>query len=523
VTTPFERIGRRAFVRRALGTGLGSLVAARTPAIIRAQASRPATDQGVACGAMGGGRALIWSRSDRPARLFVEYSTTDAFTDVRQVRGPAALPVSDFTARAMLTGLPDGQRIFYRVRFQDLSDLRAWSEPVTGSFVTPESKPTRDLKIAWSADTVGQGWGINADFGGMRLYETMLRAGPDVFIHCGDTIYADAPLRPEVPLDDGSVWRNVVTEAKSSVAQSLDDYRGNYLYNLQDAHMRRFNSAVGQVVLWDDHEVRDNWYETRDLSKDARYQEKSMALLAARARQAFFEFNPLPVDGVELERHYRTVPCGPLAEIFVLDLRSYRGPNSGNLQTTLTDESRLLGTAQVEWLQRSLRASKAVWKIIACSMPIGLVVPDGPSNFEAIANGDPGVPRGREQELAVVLKFIHDQRIRNVVWVTGDVHYCAAHHYDPARARFTEFDPFWEFVAGPLHAGTFGPNPLDPTFGPEVRFMGIPQGMKPNRPPSAGLQFFGMITVNAKTRAMTVTLHDLSGRAIYRVELPPES
>ena len=87
--------------------------------------------------------------------------------------------------------------------------------------------------------------------------------------------------------------------------------------------------------------------------------------------------------------------------------------------------------------------------------------------------------------------------IRNVVWITGDVHYCAAHHYDPARARFTDFDPFWEFVAGPLHAGTFGPNALDATFGPEVRFIGIPPGMKPNRPPCDGLQFFGTLRVDA--------------------------
>ena len=52
------------------------------------------------------------------------------------------------------------------------------------------------------------------------------------------------------------------------------------------------------------------------------------------------------------------------------------------------------------------------------------------------------------------------------------MHYCAAHHYDPARAKGVDFDPFWEFVAGPAHAGTFAPPPLDATFGPEVRYSG---------------------------------------------------
>ena len=77
-----------------------------------------------------------------------------------------------------------------------------------------------------------------------------------------------------------------------------------------------------------------------------------------------------------------------------------------------------------------------------------------------------GRPLGRELEFAELFRFIRDQGIRNVVWLTADVHYTAAHRYDPNRAQFQEFAPFWEFVSGPLNAGTFGPNPLDATFGP---------------------------------------------------------
>ena len=88
---------------------------------------------------------------------------------------------SDFTARTVLTDLPAGQRIFYRVPFQDLADLRAERAARSGSFVTaPTAAAPRDVTIAWSADTVGQGWGINPDWGGLRLYETMRTraAGP---------------------------------------------------------------------------------------------------------------------------------------------------------------------------------------------------------------------------------------------------------------------------------------------------------------------------------------------------------
>jgi alkaline phosphatase D len=153
-------------------------------------------------------------------------------------------------------------------------------------------------------------------------------------------------------------------------------------------------------------------------------------------------------------------------------------------------------------------------------MPIGVVVPDRPSFFDAVANDDDGPPSGRELEIAELLRFIRDRRIRNVVWITADVHYCAAHQYDPSRAKFVEFDPFWEFVAGPLNAGTFAPGTLDPTFGPEAKFTGTTAETKPNRPPSDGLQFFGTLTADARTRALTARLYDLAGKVLYRVELP---
>ena len=492
---------------------------AAVPAFSIIQRNRPSLPYGISAGDAGAGRAVIWSRSDRAARMFVEYATTERFANPLRVRGPAAIESSDFTSRVVLTGLPPGQRVFYRVQYEDLSELGNLSEPVTGSFSTAGAG--RDLTVAWSADTVGQGWGINRDWGGLKLYETMRRAQPDVFVNVGDTIYADGPLLPEVKLDDGTIWRNVVTEAKSKVAQSLDDYRGCYQYNLTDEHMRRFVADVPQVVMWDDHEVRDNWYWERRNDTDTRYTEKSVAVLAARARQAFFEYNPLPQLADDPERIYRTIPMGPLVEIFALDMRTHKGANSSNRQTAIDAASAVFGAAQLAWLKAALKNSRATWKIVAADLPLGLIVGDGRDRYEAVANRDAGAPLGRELEVADLLRYLKQQRIRNVVWITADVHYCAAHEYHPARAAFTDFDPFWEFVAGPLHAGTFGPGELDKTFGPEAKFVGIPAGMKANRPPSDGFQFFGTLTANARTRALTVKLHNLAGQVLYTNELAP--
>ena len=80
---------------------------------------------------------------------------------------------------------------------------------------------------------------------------------------------------------------------------------------------------------------------------------------------------------------------------------------------------------------------------------------------------------------------------------------------------------FWEFVSGPLHAGTFGPNPLDPTFGPELRFIKAPPPGEGNLPPSAGYQFFGQIQI-AASGILSVTLRDREDRALWSIDLPPD-
>src|SRR5205085_1550498 len=107
------------------------------------------------------------------------------------------------------------------------------------------------------------------------------------------------------------------------------------------------------------------------------------------------------------------------------------------------------------------------WKIVANDQPIGVLVGDD-GKIEAWANGAPEAPVGRELELAAILAGLRQRGVKNTAWITADVHYAASHHFDPARAKL-DFDPFYEFIAGPIHAGTFGPEVLDTMFGAEVK------------------------------------------------------
>jgi alkaline phosphatase D len=325
-----------------------------------------------------------------------------------------------------------------------------------------------------------------------------------------------------VKLADGRIWKNVTLPEKAKVAETLDEYRAAHKYNFTDDNVRAFNAEVPIFVQWDDHEVTNNWSLSKDLP--AAYKVRDISLLAARAGRAFHEMYPIRESINEPGRVYRQISYGPHLDVFVLDERSYRGGNGANLETDYGPASHFLGPEQMAWLKRGLLNSRATWKVIASDMPLSLIVYDDATNkkgSEAFAQGD-GPARGRELEIADILRFIKMAPIKNTVWLTADVHYAAAHYYDPNKAQFQDFEPFWEFVSGPLHAGTFGPNELDNTFGPEVRFIKAPGLDKQNLPPSAGMQFFGHVKIDGASGQMIVTLRDRADVALWSTTLDPK-
>ena len=350
----------------------------------------------------------------------------------------------------------------------------------------------------------------------------MRQAEPDVFIHCGDTIYADQPLRR-----GGEAGRRHHLEER----RDRGEVEGGGERRRLPRHLplqpdRRAHAplqrATSQIVQWDDHEVpRQLVSDARSVRGQTVHDQEHGAHRRARAAGV-----PRVLPDAGQRRRSRTrlshrATSDRSVEIFALDLRSYRGPNTREPPAGAATEavgagrarrSRLAQGAASPPRARPGRSSPATCRSASSCRT-------RPPYFEAVANGDDGPPLGRELEIADLLAFIKDAaHAQRRVDHRGRPLLRRAPLRPDARA-FTDFDPFWEFVAGPLHAGTFGPNKLDPTFGPEVSFVGIPPGMKPNRPPCEGFQFFGPLRVDRRTKAMTVTLHDLAGKAIFSQEL----
>jgi alkaline phosphatase D len=514
---------RRSVLRGSLAASAALTVpAALGAAPAFALSGRPKAGWGVQAGDVTSDSGLVWVRSDRPARMIVETSATESFRNAHRWHGPLLGADTDFTGTTRLCGLPSGQQIHYRVLLADPDDPRRTGEPVAGTFRTvPTGR--RGVRFLWSGDLAGQGWGINPDLGGYRIYDAMAELDPDFFVCSGDNIYADGPITATQALPDGSLYRNVTTEEKSKVAETLAEFRGNFRYNLLDENLKRFNAQVPSIIQWDDHEVRNNWYPGEVIAaSDTRYAEKNVDVMAARARRAFSEYFPVSTlrPGAKEGRVQRVMRHGPLLDVFVLDMRTYRNANSPDKQTV--DPQGILGREQLEWLKRELSRSRAVWKVIAADMPLGLIVPDateGKANIEAVAQGDPGAPLGRELQIAELLRYIKHRRITGTVWLTADVHHTSAQHYQPSRAAFTDFEPFWEFVSGPLNAGAFPANDLDNTFGPERVFVKAPTVA--NVSPAEGYQFFGEVDIDGHSGELTVRLREQDGTVLFTQTLQP--
>ncbi len=497
---------RQFLVRSASGFAIASLA---KPHVSRA-VDRPQIAGGIQSGDVSGGSAVIWARADRPARMQVDCSTVESFKSIIASTSGDALPAADFTAKLLLADLPPGQDIFYRVRFDDIATGLAGESRIGHFRTAPAAR--QSISFLWSGDTAGQGWGIDVSRGGYRSYRTMLDNNPDFFIHCGDHIYADCTIPSEQKLPNGETWRNIVTEEKSEVAHTLAQFRGNYKYNHLDEHFRAFHAEVPMLAQWDDHEVTNDWSPVGTYDESGREDDGTPRLIA-RARRAFFDFMPIRDIGARHGRVYRKTAYGPLLDVFMIDMRSYRDEswNRG-------DDRRgwILGAEQLAWLKRELAASRAIWKVIAADLPIGLI------SLDAVALGD-GPPARREHEIGDLLASIKRAGIRNIVWLTADMHYTAAHYYDPSKAQFRDFEPFWEFVSGPLHAGSWSPGELDDTFGPVAMYQhGCSAAQGDNLAPCFGLQFFGRVDIDGRSGVMTVTLKDVDNRDLWSVGIVPQ-
>jgi alkaline phosphatase D len=470
---------------------------------------------------------VLWGRCNQEQKSILKFklfATTQEYGHIQKKTVKVSAD-TDYTHSVVFKGLKPNTHYYYQAKCKPLGEnAGAKTSGMMSSFKTASDTHHADnVRFVWGADLGGQGWGRNPDLaithvdgdliqGGYVVFDSMSKTNPDFALFQGDMIYADGKIPPskEIPADvGGGTWIN--DPAKDFVAITLDDFRANWKYNLGDEKMAHFLAKTPVYVQWDDHEVTNNWYPDEIMPEGAPYFGIAVNELAKNAKQALFEYNP--IEGADL---FRSVQHGKHMELFLLDERSFRGTNPDNYDP---NGNEMLGQEQLTWLKDALKDSQATWKVISTHDPLSIVT-GGEDDRDSWGQDDAAV-LGREVQLAEILKFIQDHEIKNVVFLTSDVHFTAAISYDPALATFKDFNPFWEFVIGPIHAGAFGPGNLDESFGPQYEYLRAPgtEGIGENSPPPH-LQSFGFVEISEEG-ALTVKLIDITGAVLFEKMMLP--
>jgi alkaline phosphatase D len=241
----------------------------------------------------------------------------------------------------------------------------------------------------------------------------------------------------------------------SRAAETLDDYREKYSLYRSDESLRKVQARFPTVMLWDDHEVQDDYAggaPDGGLPASHHYSKKRQAA----AYKAFFE--TMPYSPPKPDRIYRRLAFGRTVDLIVMDQRQYRANQPCDDATGVPacadyDQPRdFLGRTQMNWVKSQLSASKARWKVMANEVTIMPTRVLGGAFF-GFDSWD-GYPQEREELLA----HIRNQQIKDVVFVTGDIHTFIAG--DVRTAAGTGDPAAIEFVGGSITSAGLGETDL---------------------------------------------------------------
>ncbi|MEA5553739.1 phytase [Anabaena cylindrica UHCC 0172] len=388
--------------------------------------AQPLPVAGIASGDTTQNSTVLWARSIFLGEVTFEYSTDPNFTTIA---GTKTANVTDINlpVKVAVDGLNANTNYYYRVTDSVGSNS-------IGKFST----------AATLGDHTGLKFGVSGDWRGeLSPYPAISNADDanlKFFLEFGDTIYADV-ASPAVKNPDGTEKEQVVTLDEYRLKQA-EVYSKRYGQNTL-GDLRASTSILATI---DDHEVTDDFQGGEDLGT-ANLEDQALfgatsglvndSPLYENGLQAFQEYNPINDqfygqtgdDTTAGERKlYRYNTYGSDAATFVLDARSFRDTGLTNVADTSDatqvanflaasfDPNRtMLGEVQLEDLKRDLlqaQNSGLTWKFIMVPEPIqNIGVAVAADRFEGYA-----------AERTEILKYINDNNIKNVVFVTADFH-----------------------------------------------------------------------------------------------------
>jgi alkaline phosphatase D len=407
---------RRQFVARAGGVAATVFVPTALAAPLASARTKPFRSghfpDGVVSGDPTPKGISLWTRLDPSGgggtgTVELEVATDKAFRKVVARKQVTTGAKSNHAVKARVTGLKPHEEYFYRFATKG-------NDSAVGRFRTAlPADSDEEVKFAFfSCQDYTHGY--------YNALDAMADGDYDFVVCLGDYIYAESyhSVAGGTGVRDDKIGSanpgnpDIVREAIT-----LADYRAKYQLYRTDPALRAVHSKFPMVMLWDDHEVQDNYAgkpADGGLPPAKRY---SQARKQA-GRQAFFESMPAFPGG---EKLYRTLQFGRNVELIIMDQRSYRAdqPCDDAVVAPCADYDQprdFLGRPQMNFVKDALKKSTAKWKIMANEVTIMPTRVLGGANY-TYDNWE-GYPQEREE----LLTYIRDQNINDVVFVTGDIH-----------------------------------------------------------------------------------------------------
>ena len=317
--------------------------------------------------------AVVWLRTEGESSVAVEYGKDPALRSAIKSVSILAISETDYTGKVFLRDLEPRSTYYYRAVVAHKKP-----GPIAMFATAPRADQAVSVRFAFSGDT-------RQRYQPFNIMDAIREKKPEFFLHLGDTIYSDLEGR----------------------AQRLSQFRDKYVANRQDEPTQRLFAETSLFVVWDDHEVADNYPAANPL--------------APIGRRAFMDYWPVRQDPTDSQRIYRSARWGSGAELFILDTRQYRDRAAGSI----------LGGRQKRWFLDGLANSIARFKFVCTPVPFS----------SPAADKWGGYPADRDE----ILKAIKEKNIHGVIFLTADVHYAAVVRV-PGSAALREI------IVGPLGA-----------------------------------------------------------------------
>ena len=371
------KVTRREFLRllRNAGIAMPALLGQSACTLPVVDTADPGTglSLGYTAGDVTAHGAMIWLRAAPGSAVSIQYGKDEALQQFAETKSFKVRDDADSTALIPLDGLEPKSTYYYRAVVEGRKP-----GPIARFVTAPPSEYPAKVSFCFSGDS-------RESYKPFTIMDAVRAQRPDFFLHLGDTIYAD----------------------RGGSARRLDEFWAKYRANRDDAATQRCFLETSFYVMWDDHEVEDNFAPDHPL--------------APIGRRAFLDYWPIRQNPREPERIFRAFRWGQACELFLLDARQYRDRERGTM----------LGTAQKQWLFDGLLSSSALFKFVATPVPL---YGGGSDRWD-----------GYPKERAELLRFITANNIRGVVFLSADLHYAAV-------IKIPRTKGIKEIAAGPLAA-----------------------------------------------------------------------